>query len=62
MKGRCAGLRRCGPGKRKFTVTVGTVFERSHAKLHNWFQAAHLMASTKKGITVAVAQQNTEYC
>src|SRR5208282_2204301 len=30
------GLRRCGPCKREFTVTVGTVFERSHVKLHKW--------------------------
>jgi len=32
-------------------VTVGTIFERSHVKLHKWFQAAHLMASSKKGIS-----------
>src|SRR5205085_5908409 len=44
-------LRRCGPCKREFTVTVGTIFERSHIKLHKWFQAAHLMASSKKGIS-----------
>ena len=35
----------------EFTVTVGTIFERSHIKLHKWFQAAHLMASSKKGIS-----------
>jgi transposase-like protein len=46
-----AGLRRCGPCKREFTVTVGTIFERSHVKLHKWFQAAHLLASSKKGIS-----------
>lgn len=46
-----AGLKRCGHCKRQFTVTVGTVFERSHIKLHLWFQAAHLMASSKKGIS-----------
>ncbi len=51
VKGGRAGLRRCGPCKREFTVTVGTVFERSHIKLHKWFQAAHLMASSKKGIS-----------
>ncbi|MCA3559684.1 MAG: IS1595 family transposase [Aestuariivirga sp.] len=51
VKGGRAGLRRCGPCKREFTVTVGTVFERSHVKLHLWFQAAHLMASSKKGIS-----------
>jgi len=45
------GVRRCGPCKREFTVTVGTIFERSHIKLHIWFQAAHLLASSKKGIS-----------
>jgi hypothetical protein len=51
VKGGRAGLRRCGPCKREFTVTIGTIFERSHIKLHKWFQAAHLMASSKKGIS-----------
>lgn len=51
VKGGRLGLRRCGPCKREFTVTVGTLFERSHVKLHKWFQAAHLMASSKKGIS-----------
>jgi transposase-like protein len=51
VKGGRAWLRRCGPCKREFTVTVGTIFERSHIKLHKWFQAAHLMASSKKGIS-----------
>jgi transposase-like protein len=51
VKGGRPGLRRCGPCKREFTVTVGTIFERSHVKLHKWFQAAHLMASSKKGIS-----------
>jgi transposase-like protein len=51
VKGGRAGLRRCGPCSREFTVTVGTIFERSHIKLHKWFQASHLMASSKKGIS-----------
>jgi len=51
VKGGRAGLRRCGPCKREFTVTVGTIFERTHIKLHKWFQAAHLIASSKKGIS-----------
>jgi transposase-like protein len=51
VKGGRLGLRRCGPCKREFTVTVGTLFERSHIKLHLWFQAAHLLASSKKGIS-----------
>jgi transposase-like protein len=51
VKGGRAGLWRCGPCKREFTVTVGTIFERSHIPLHKWFQAAHLLASSKKGIS-----------
>lgn len=51
VKGGRMGLYRCGPCKRQFTVTVGTVFERSHIPLHKWFQAAHLLASSKKGIS-----------
>ena len=51
VKGGRAGLRRCGPCKREFTVTVGTIFERSKVPLHKWFQAAHLMASSKKGMS-----------
>jgi transposase-like protein len=46
-----AGLRRCGPCKRQFTVTVGTVFESSHVKLNLWLQAAYLLCSSKKGIS-----------
>lgn len=51
VKGGRAGLRRCGPCKREFTVTVGTLFHRSHVPLNKWFQAAHLLASSKKGIS-----------
>lgn len=51
VKGGRLGLRRCGPCRREFTVTVGTIFERSHIPLHKWFQAAHLLASSKKGIS-----------
>ena len=32
-------------------MTVGTVFESSHVKLHMWLQAAYLMCSSKKGIS-----------
>lgn len=51
VKGGRPGLRRCGPCKREFTVTVGTIFERSKVPLNKWFQAAHLMASSKKGVS-----------
>ncbi len=45
------GLRRCGQCKKQFTVTVGTVFERSHVPLHKWMQAVYLLCSSKKGIS-----------
>jgi transposase-like protein len=50
-KGVRPGVYRCGPCDRQFTVTVGTLFERSKVALHKWFQAAHLLASSKKGIS-----------
>lgn len=49
VKGGRMGLRRCGDCKKQFTVTVGTVFEASHVKLHLWLQAAYLICSSKKG-------------
>ena len=51
VKGGRKGLRRCGPCKRQFTVTVGTVFESSHVALNLWLQAVYLMCSSKKGIS-----------
>ncbi len=51
VRGGRTGLRRCGPYNREFPVTVGTIFEASHIKLHLWFQAAHLMAPSNKGIS-----------
>src|SRR6266571_900877 len=51
VKGGRAGLKRCGDCKKQFTCKVGTVFESSHIPLNKWFQAAHLLASSKKGIS-----------
>lgn len=45
------GLYKCKDCREQFTVTVGTVFERSKIKLHVWLQAMHLMCSSKKGIS-----------
>jgi transposase-like protein len=45
------GLYKCGHCRKQFTVTVGTVFERSKIKLHIWLQAVHLMCASKKGIS-----------
>jgi len=46
-----AGLLRCNECGKQFRATVGTVFEHSKIPLHKWFQAAHLIASGKKGIS-----------
>ena len=45
------GLLFCGDCRTQFTVTVGTVFERSKVPLHKWVLATHLMCSSKKGIS-----------
>lgn len=45
------GLYDCGHCRDQFTVTVGTVFERSHIPLHKWLFAAALLASSKKGMS-----------
>lgn len=45
------GLYECIDCRNQFTVTVGTVFERSKIPLNKWLFAATLMASSKKGIS-----------
>ena len=46
-----SGLFYCNGCKSQFTVTVGTVFERSKIPLSKWWLAAHLLNSSKKGIS-----------
>lgn len=46
-----AGLWFCGDCRSQFTVTVGTVFERSKVPMHKWVLAAHLICSSKKGMS-----------
>ena len=45
------GLYYCNGCKKQFTITVGTLFERSHIPLNKWMFAFHMMASSKKGIS-----------
>lgn len=45
------GLYYCGECKKQFTVTVGTIFERSKVPLSKWWLAVHLMAASKKGVS-----------
>jgi transposase-like protein len=45
------GLYMCSDCRQQFTVTVGTVFERSKIPLSKWLLAAYLLCSSKKGIS-----------
>ncbi|MGH8851031.1 MAG: IS1595 family transposase, partial [Casimicrobiaceae bacterium] len=46
-----AGLYQCNDCREPFSVTVGTLYERSHIPLHKWLLATHLMSASKKGIS-----------
>jgi len=46
-----AGLYNCLECRDQFTVTVGTVFERSKIALNKWLLATFLMSSSKKGMS-----------
>jgi len=50
-KGVRPGLYYCNHCAEQFTVTVGTVFERSKIPLSKWVLAFHLMCASKKGIS-----------
>lgn len=45
------GLYKCNSCRKPFTVTVGTLFERSKVPLHKWVLATHLLCSSKKGMS-----------
>lgn len=45
------GLWFCNACRKQFSVTVGTVFERSKVPLHTWLYATHLLCASKKGIS-----------
>jgi transposase-like protein len=45
------GLYVCNQCRGHFSVTVGTLYERSHVPLHKWLLATHLLTASKKGIS-----------
>lgn len=45
------GLWKCHACREQFSVTVGTVFERSKIPLNVWLQAVYLLCSSKKGMS-----------
>src|SRR4051812_44457624 len=45
------GTWNCRDCRKQFSVTVGSVMERSHIALHKWVLATHLLTCSKKGIS-----------
>src|SRR5262245_31613924 len=41
----------CDKNGYRFSVLTGSVFENTNVPLHTWFKVAHLMLSSKKGIS-----------
>jgi transposase-like protein len=50
-KSQRAGVYKCKGCEEQFTVTVGTVFERSHIPLNKWLFAFSMMVASKKGVS-----------
>jgi transposase-like protein len=45
------GTLKCYACRKKFSATVGTVFEDSHVPVHQWLQGVYLICSSKKGFS-----------
>ena len=45
------GVRQCNECRQQFTVTVGTLFERSKIPLSKWLMATYLLCASKKGMS-----------
>lgn len=52
-----AGLYQCNDCREQFTVTVGTLFERSKISLDKWLMALYLLMSSKKGMSAHQAHR-----
>ena len=42
---------KCAPNGYRFSHTVGTIFENTNKPLRDWFRVAHLMLTSKKGMS-----------
>ena len=53
MKGKShrPGLYQCNACREPFTVTVGTLYERSKVPLNKWLMVTHLLMASKKGMS-----------
>lgn len=54
------GLMQCNSCREPFSVTVGTVMERSHIPLTKWALGFHKMAASKKGISAKQMQRELD--
>ena len=52
-----AGLYECGECRKQFTVTVGTVFERSKVPMRHWLVAYYMLCTSKKGCSALQLQR-----
>ncbi|MCB0220741.1 MAG: IS1595 family transposase, partial [Chrysiogenetes bacterium] len=52
------GLYKCAECSKQFTVTVGTIFEKSKVPLRKWMLAWYLVCSSKNGISALELQRH----
>lgn len=52
-----SGVYKCRGCRKQFTVTVGTIFERSHIELRVWLMAFAIMCASKKGVSAKQLQR-----
>ena len=45
------GVYQCNECRKQFTVTVGTLFERSKIPINTWLLATYLLSASKKGMS-----------
>lgn len=50
----------CQICSRSFTVTVGTIFHRTHVDLQRWFLLISLMLSARKGLSAMQAARDLD--
>ncbi|RIK68239.1 MAG: IS1595 family transposase [Planctomycetota bacterium] len=51
------GVIKCKSCRKQFTVTVGSIFERSHISCSNWVRAFYMVCCSKKGVSALQLQR-----
>ena len=51
------GVYKCRPCRKQFTVTVGTIFHRSHIPLTTWIAAFFILCTSKKSVSALQLQR-----